>query len=152
MAASMAVAQRADPPVQRNRLGAPRPGPTSQTASPEPLIGKVGTIYIVSTNNNTICTLVDMKGNPVTWASAGTEGYKNARKATTTAAQATAEKIAARSAEKGYNVVRIVMRGMGPGKHSAVTTLAKSGLKVVEIHEATSMPHNGCRAPKKRRG
>ena len=107
---------------------------------------------MVSTNNNTICTLVDMKGNPVSWASAGSEGYKNARKATTTAAQATAEKIAAKCTEKGYFVNRIVMRGMGPGKHSAVTALAKSGLKITEIHEATSLPHNGCRAPKKRRG
>ena len=112
---------------------------------------KLGTIYVQSTSNNTICTLVNEMGNPVTWCSAGSIGFKNSRKSTTYAAQATAEQIASRSLEKGYFLVRVVMKGLGYGKQSAVRALFKSGLRISDIHELTPTPYNGCRAPKKRR-
>lgn len=113
---------------------------------------RIGTIYIVASQNNTICTLVDGAGNPAGWCSAGTLGFKNSRKSTTYAAQATAEKIAAKSLEKGFLQVRLVMKGLGFGKQSAARALMKSGLKITEIHEQTAIPYNGCRAPKRRRG
>lgn len=121
-----------------------------QTANAQSL-NKHGTIYVQSTSNNTICTLVDGIGNPVAWCSAGSLGFKNARKSTTYAAQATAEKIAAKSQEKGFFLVRVVMKGLGYGKQSAVRAIIKSGIKVSSMHELTPVPYNGCRAPKRRR-
>lgn len=146
-------------PVRRERSGGVASPPRSLQATRQrelggglpPSASRHGTIYVQSTSNNTICTLVDAKGNPVTWTSAGSVGFKNARKSTTYAAQATAEKIAAKSLERGFFLVRIVMKGTGFGKQSAVRALLKSGLRVSDIHEVTPLPHNGCRAPKKRR-
>ena len=114
-------------------------------------MNKIATIYVVATKNNTICTLVDMKGQPIAVASAGSVGFKNSRKSTPYAAQATGERIVEKAMEKGYFQARIVMKGLGITKQSAVRALAKSRIKILEVHEHTSVPHNGCRQPRRRR-
>lgn len=111
----------------------------------------IGTIYVQCTKNNTICTLVDMKGMPLAWTSAGSCGFKNSRKKSTQVSQQVAETLIEKVLEKGFKDVRVVMKGLGYGKQSAVRAITKSRLRVLEIHEQTAIPHNGCRAPKRRR-
>lgn len=114
-------------------------------------MNKVCTVYIVSTSNNTICTLVDMRAQVLATATAGTVGFKNSRKSTPYAAQAVGERIAEKAMEKGYFQARIVLKGIGTGKQAATRAIAKSKLNIVSLQEHTSIPHNGCRAPRRRR-
>ena len=92
-----------------------------------------------------------MGGRVVATATAGSVGFKNARKSTTYAAQATGERIAEKAAEKGYSQVRLVIKGLGARKQQAVRAMAKTSIRILEIHEHTTIPHNGCRAPRRRR-
>ena len=108
-------------------------------------------IYLQSTRNNTICTLVDCYGKAVCCSSAGSIGFKNTRKSTTYAAQAVAEKIAEKTLEKGFFSVRVLVKGLGYGKQSGVRALFKSGLKILSIQEITPISYNGSRPRKKRR-
>ena len=108
-------------------------------------------IYLQSTRNNTICTLVDAYGKAVCCSSAGSIGFKNTRKSTTYAAQAVAEKIAEKTLEKGFFSVRVLVKGLGYGKQSGVRALFKSGLKILSIQEITPISYNGSRPRKKRR-
>lgn len=110
-----------------------------------------GLIYIYSTKNNTIITLTDLNGNTKFWSSAGSIGFKNSRKSTTYAAQAAAELIATKALNSGINSVDVYIRGLGYGKESSIRALYKSNLIITQIIEKTTAPHNGCRAPKKRR-
>lgn len=206
---------------QRRPQIAPRPAVESAVG--------IGTIYVQCTKNNTICTLVDMKGMPLAWTSAGSCGFKNSRKKSTQVSQQVAETLIEKVLEKGFKDVRsvvlsiwlqeaglflnillnwhsiskqdlprdlhhgreqqicvdalvriltctslyqaalrleaciagdsfslayfcrVVMKGLGYGKQSAVRAITKSRLRVLEIHEQTAIPHNGCRAPKRRR-
>lgn len=116
-----------------------------------PNFKQTATIYLQSTRNNTICTLVNCQGEAVFWNSAGSIGFKNTRKSTTYAAQAVAEKIAAKTLEKGFFSVRVLVKGLGYGKQSGVRALFKSGLKIVSIEEITPVSYNGSRPRKKRR-
>lgn len=111
----------------------------------------LGVVYINSTFNNTIITITDMKGNAITWSSAGTVGFKGARKGTPFAAQIAAETAYAAAVEHGLNSVHVIIKGPGPGRETSVRTLKMRGLKVLSIKDATSVPHNGCRPPKRRR-
>ena len=113
--------------------------------------GKIGFIYLTSTKNNTICTLVDPKGNTKGWNSSGTLGFKNARKSTIYAAQGAAEMIAIKAKNLGFKRACLIIKGLGRGKESSVRILRKSGLKILSVEEKTPIPHNGCRPPKKRR-
>ena len=110
-----------------------------------------GIIHIQSTGNNTILTLTDLKGNTKFWTSAGSVGFKNARKSSTYAAQTAAETLAQRALTLGFFSVMVKLRGLGYGKDTCVRTLYKSKLVVSQIIETTPIPHNGCRPPKKRR-
>ena len=112
---------------------------------------KKGIIHIQSTRNNTILTLTDLQGNSKCWTSAGSIGFRNTRKSTTYAAQAAAERLANKALNLGFNVVVIKIKGLGYGKDSSVRALYKSNLIITKIVEITPIPHNGCRAPKKRR-
>ena len=84
-------------------------------------------------------------------ASAGAMGFKNARKATSYAAEAAAEKLAGEARKLGIGQVQLRVKGLGQGKQSSIKTLHASGLIITAVHECTPLPHNGCRPPKKRR-
>ncbi len=114
-------------------------------------LSEKGIICISSTKNNTIITLTDLKGNTKFWTSAGTLGFKNSRKSTTYAAQAAAEQVANKSLNLGIHSVSVKVKGVGYGKESSIRALYKSNLIITQITEQTSIPHNGCRPPKRRR-
>jgi small subunit ribosomal protein S11 len=111
-----------------------------------------GMAHIHSTFNNTIITITNMKGEVLCWSSAGAVGFKGTKKGTPFAAQKVAED-AVRKAQDNYQLqqVLVVVRGPGSGRETAIRTLQAAGLKVVAIREATPIPHNGCRPPKKRK-
>jgi small subunit ribosomal protein S11 len=110
-----------------------------------------GVIHIQSTRNNTILTLTDLEGNSQCWTSSGSIGFRNTRKATTYAAQAAAERLANKALDLGFSSVVVKIKGLGYGKESGVRAIYKSKLDITKIIEITPIPHNGCRAPKKRR-
>lgn len=110
-----------------------------------------GIAHISSTFNNTIITLTDVKGEAISWSSAGQVGFKGTKKGTPFAAQLAAEAAARRAQEHGLKRVEALVKGPGSGRETAVRALAQVGLEVTSIRDVTPLPHNGCRAPKRRR-
>jgi len=110
-----------------------------------------GMAFIHATFNNTIVTITDAQGNTICWASAGTAGFKGSRKSTPYAARLAAQNAARTAQEHGMQELDVVVKGPGPGREAAIRSLQASGLKVRSIADATPVPHNGCRPPKKRR-
>jgi small subunit ribosomal protein S11 len=110
-----------------------------------------GIAHIKSTFNNTIVTITDVNGAVISWASAGSRGFKGSRKSTPFAAQLAAEEAARRSMEHGVRSVAVFVKGPGAGRESALRALQQAGLKVSLIRDVTPIPHNGCRPPKRRR-
>lgn len=110
-----------------------------------------GKAYIYSTFNNVIVTLTDAGGNVIAWGSSGTAGFKGSRKGTPFAAQLAAEQAARRAKEYGLRQVEVFVRGPGSGREAAIRSLQIAGLSVTGIRDVTPVPHNGCRAPKRRR-
>jgi small subunit ribosomal protein S11 len=111
----------------------------------------VGQAHINATFNNTIITVTDPGGNAVTWASAGTVGFKGSRKSTPYAAQMAASAVARQAMEHGMREVNVFVKGPGPGREAAIRSIQQEGLRVISITDVTPIPHNGCRPPKKRR-
>ena len=111
----------------------------------------VGRAYIQSTFNNTIITLTDPNGKVISWASAGTAGFKGSRKSTPYAAQIAADRAAKRAMEHGLRQVEVYVRGPGSGREAAIRSLQGAGIQVTSIRDVTPIPHNGCRPPKRRR-
>jgi len=110
-----------------------------------------GVVHINSTFNNTIITITDTAGNTISWSSAGSVGFKGARKGTPFAAQTAAEKASLSAMDQGVKRVDVVVKGQGSGRETSVRALEAVGLDVVSIKDITSIPHNGCRPPKRRR-
>ena len=110
-----------------------------------------GIVHIQATFNNTIVTITDLKGNVVSWASAGKLGFKGARKSTAFAAQKIAENCARAAVDNGMREVKVYVKGPGAGRESAIRVLQSVGLSITLIKDVTPVPHNGCRPPKKRR-
>lgn len=111
-----------------------------------------GVAHIHSTFNNTIVTITNLKGEVLCWSSAGVVGFKGTKKGTPFAAQKVAEDVAKKAQENyGLHTVVAVVKGPGSGRETAIRTLQAAGLTVVGIREATPIPHNGCRPPKKRK-
>ena len=110
-----------------------------------------GNVYIQATFNNTIVTITDLMGNAVSWASAGSLGFRGAKKSTPFAAQTTAETAARKAMEFGLRDVNVLVNGPGNGAESAIRSLGGLGLRVRTIRNVTPIPHNGCRPQKKRR-
>ncbi|MCL6612203.1 MAG: 30S ribosomal protein S11 [Peptococcaceae bacterium] len=110
-----------------------------------------GVAHIKSTFNNTIVTITDVKGNAISWASAGGVGFKGSRKSTPFAAQMAAEKAAREAMEHGLKEVEVMVKGPGAGREAAIRSLQAAGLEVNLIKDVTPIPHNGCRPPKRRR-
>src|SRR5574338_681329 len=110
-----------------------------------------GRAYVQSTFNNTLITLTDPNGNVLSWASAGASGFKGSRKSTPYAAQIAAEGAARKAMEHGLRQVEVYVKGPGSGREAAIRALQAAGLNVLSIRDVTPIPHNGCRAPKRRR-
>jgi small subunit ribosomal protein S11 len=110
-----------------------------------------GIAHIRSTFNNTIVSITDVNGNVVSWASAGSRGFKGSRKSTPFAAQLAAEEAARRAAEHGMRSIAVFVKGPGSGRESALRAFQSAGFKVTLIRDVTPVPHNGCRPPKRRR-
>ncbi|MCK5156306.1 MAG: 30S ribosomal protein S11 [Bacteroidetes bacterium] len=108
-------------------------------------------VYIQATFNNTIVTITDLKGNTVSWASAGGLGFRGAKKSTPYAAQTTAETAAKKAMDFGLREVHVFVKGPGVGRESAIRSLGGLGLTVRSIRDVTPIPHNGCRPRKSRR-
>lgn len=110
-----------------------------------------GLAHIQATFNNTIISITDSRGNVISWSSAGQVGFSGSRKSTAYAAQLAAEKAALAAIEIGLKEVRIHVKGPGSGRESAIRAIQAAGLEVTLIRDTTSIPHNGCRARKRRR-
>ena len=111
-----------------------------------------GVAHIHSTFNNTIVTITDEAGNAVSWASAGAIGYKGSKKSTPFAAQMASESAAKKAYDAGMRKVDVLVKGLGPGRETAIRALATEGLEIQSITDVTPVPHNGCRPPKRPRG
>ncbi len=110
-----------------------------------------GNVYIQATFNNTIVTITDISGNGISWASAGSLGFRGAKKSTPYAAQTTAETAAKKAMDVGLREVHVYVKGPGVGRESAIRSLGNLGLWVKSIRDVTPIPHNGCRPRKSRR-
>ena len=110
-----------------------------------------GIAHVLSTFNNTIVTITDLKGNVIGWSSAGKVGFKGSRKSTAYAAQMVAQDASRRAMGHGLKEVEVLVRGPGAGRESAVRALQAIGLDLTVIRDVTPVPHNGCRPPKQRR-
>ncbi len=110
-----------------------------------------GIVHVNASFNNTIVTITDTNGETICWDSAGSVGFKGARKSTPFAASRASERAAGKARRVGMREVEVRVRGAGPGRESAVTALQANGLKVLTIEDQTPLPFNGCRSPKKRR-
>jgi small subunit ribosomal protein S11 len=110
-----------------------------------------GIAHIRSTFNNTIITITDVQGNTISTCSSGARGFKGSRKSTPFAAQVAAEQAARAAQDHGMRTVAVFVRGPGGGRESALRALQSAGLRVTLIRDVTSIPHNGCRPPKRRR-
>ncbi|MDC0576375.1 30S ribosomal protein S11 [Nitrosomonadaceae bacterium] len=110
-----------------------------------------GIAHIHASFNNTIVTITDRQGNALSWATSGGAGFKGSRKSTPFAAQVAAEKASKYAQECGVKNIEVRIKGPGPGRESAVRALNAAGFKITSIADVTPFPHNGCRAPKKRR-
>ena len=107
--------------------------------------------HIHASFNNTIVLITDRQGNTLSWATAGSCGFKGSRKSTPFAAQLAAEEAARRAQEHGMRSVAVFVKGPGAGRESALRALQTAGFKVTLIRDVTPIPHNGCRPPKRRR-
>ncbi|MCS7067448.1 MAG: 30S ribosomal protein S11 [Meiothermus sp.] len=108
-----------------------------------------GRAFIHASYNNTIVTITDTNGHPITWSSGGVIGYKGSRKGTPYAAQLAAMDAAKKAQGFGMSSVEVVVRGTGAGREQAIRALQASGLQVRSIVDDTPLPHNGCRPRKK---
>ena len=111
-----------------------------------------GVVHIGATFNNKIITITDKEGNTVSWASAGALGFKGSKKSTPFAAGMAAEQAGKAAYDMGMRKVEVFVKGLGPGRETAIRSLQTAGLEVTGITDVTPIPHNGCRPPKRPRG
>ena len=110
-----------------------------------------GIVHIKATFNNTHVTITTETGETISWGTAGAMGFKGTRKSTPFAAQRAADRAASAAMRHGLKEVEVRVKGAGSGRESAIRALNSAGLKVVSIEDVTPLPHNGCRARKRRR-
>ncbi len=138
---------------------APAPGGEAAAAAAAPAARKKppkgavenGYVNVMATFNNTIITVADPAGHTLAWASAGSCGFKGARKSTPYAATMAAETVAKKALDRGMRSVEVRVRGPGSGREAALRSLQATGLRVTLIQDTTPLPHNGCRPTKRRR-
>ncbi|WP_339049695.1 30S ribosomal protein S11 [Candidatus Hamiltonella endosymbiont of Tuberolachnus salignus] len=107
--------------------------------------------HVHASFNNTIVTITDGQGNVLAWATAGGSGFRGSRKSTPFAAQVAAERCAEAVKDYGIKTLEVIVKGPGPGRESTVRAFNASGYRITSITDMTSIPHNGCRPPKRRR-
>ncbi|MDE0903045.1 MAG: 30S ribosomal protein S11 [Planctomycetota bacterium] len=110
-----------------------------------------GIAHIKATFNNTHITITSPNGDALSWGTAGIVGFKGTRKSTPFAAQRAAETAASAAMRHGLKEIIVRVKGAGSGRESAVRALSNSGLRILSIEDITPIPHNGCRARKRRR-
>ncbi len=130
---------------------AAKPGKKKVFKKKEKRIVPVGIVHVHATFNNTQICVTDPDGKVICWASSGSMGFKGSRKGTPFAAQQAALRAANTARDHGMRTVEVRVKGPGSGRESAIRALATAGLEVRLIRDATPIPHNGCRPPKRRR-
>nr|YP_004891441.1 ribosomal protein S11 [Pseudotsuga sinensis var. wilsoniana]YP_010184933.1 ribosomal protein S11 [Pseudotsuga brevifolia]YP_010204479.1 ribosomal protein S11 [Pseudotsuga sinensis]QVH34612.1 ribosomal protein S11 [Pseudotsuga brevifolia]UAV84904.1 ribosomal protein S11 [Pseudotsuga sinensis]BAJ19721.1 ribosomal protein S11 [Pseudotsuga sinensis var. wilsoniana]BAK86614.1 ribosomal protein S11 [Pseudotsuga sinensis var. wilsoniana]BDI63009.1 ribosomal protein S11 [Pseudotsuga sinensis var. len=110
-----------------------------------------GVIHVQASFNNTIVTVTDVRGQVLSWSSAGACGFKGTRRGTPFAAQTAAENVIRTLMDRGMERVEVMISGPGRGRDTALRTIRRSGILLSFVRDVTPMPHNGCRPPKKRR-
>ncbi len=110
-----------------------------------------GVAHVSATFNNTMITITDAQGNTIAWSTAGAMGFKGSRKSTPYAAQVAAEDAGRKAQDHGMKTLEVEVRGPGSGRESALRALQAIGFTITSIRDVTSIPHNGCRPPKRRR-
>src|SRR3982751_4301609 len=110
----------------------------------------VGIAHVLASFNNTIVSITDLAGHVIAWCSAGKAGYSGSRKSSAFAATVAAQDAAKAAIAVGMKEVEINLKGPGAGRESAVRGLQSSGLNITIIRDVTPVPHNGCRARKRR--
>jgi small subunit ribosomal protein S11 len=110
-----------------------------------------GILYVESTYNNTKLTLTDIKSNTLAWSSSGSLGFKGAKKGTPFAAAKVGETLAAKAQTLGIKEVRVIVKGVGSGRESAIRGFISKGINLTTIQDKTPVPHNGPKPPKPRR-
>ena len=110
-----------------------------------------GVAHISVSYNNTIVTITDLKGEVLSWSSAGSLGFKGTKKSTPYAANLVAKDCTEKAKKFNLTNIKIVVKGIGPGRESAMRGLAASGLNILSIMDSTPVAHNGVRRKKPRR-
>lgn len=110
-----------------------------------------GVCHVYASFNNTIVTISDPDGNAISWASAGHQGFRGSKKSTPFAAQVASQEAARKAMEHGLNSIEVKVKGPGAGRENAIRALMAAGLRITSVADKSPMPHNGCRAPKRRR-
>ena len=113
-----------------------------------------GVVHVKASFNNTIVSICDTSGNVISWRSAGsatTQSFKGSRKSSAFAATVAAQEAGRVAMSYGMTDVEVNLNGPGPGRESALRGIQSAGLRINAIHDKTPVPHNGCRAPKRRR-
>ena len=110
-----------------------------------------GIAHVSVSYNNTLVTITDLKGEVIAWSSAGSLGFKGTKKSTPYAANLVAKDCTEKAKKYNLSAVKIVVRGIGPGRESAMRGLAASGLNILSIMDSTPVAHNGIRPKKPRR-
>ncbi len=111
----------------------------------------VGVVYISSSFNNIIVNVADTRGNTLSWATAGSAGFKGAKKATPYAGQVTASVAIKKAIEFGVKTVSIILVGPGNAREAALRAVYAAGVSIMSLEDRTSVAHNGCRKRKRRR-
>ena len=111
----------------------------------------VGQAHVHSTFNNVIVTICNSQGQVISWSSAGKMGFRGSKKNTPYAAQMSALDCGKVAYDLGLRKVKVYVKGPGSGRESAVRTVHQAGIDILEIVDVTPLPHNGCRAPGRRR-
>ena len=127
------------------------PAPTRKPKAKKRLTVTQGIAHVFATFNNTIVTITDRQGNTICWGTSGASGFHGSRKSTPYAAQVAAMNAAKKALEMGLKEVEVWVKGPGQGRESAIRSLSQAGLSITAIKDVTPIPHNGCRAPKRRR-
>ncbi len=110
-----------------------------------------GVLCVESTYNNTKLVLTDMKGNTLAWGSSGNQGFEGAKKGTPFAAAKVGETLADKASGLGVKEVRVVIKGVGSGRESAIRGFISKGINLISIQDMTPVPHNGPKPPRPRR-
>jgi len=158
VAAEAKTEDGAEPPAEETKSRLPTAADLLADEKIEPIKRKKGSknvpfgiAFVKTTFNNTIVSITDMRGNVVSWSSAGRCNFKGSRKSTAFAATTVAQDAARTAISHGMSEVEVRVQGPGAGRESAVRAIQSAGLAINSIKDTTAIPHNGCRPPKRRR-